>query len=97
MYPSHPCILGRPQSYIFPALDRANLKVLPEAYVNRMVTKTDAASGEVVATGVEFVHKGATYVVHAKKEVILNAGCVASPVRPFPARPLEEKHPTVCD
>ncbi|KAI1783604.1 GMC oxidoreductase, partial [Ganoderma leucocontextum] len=64
-------------SYLFPALDRPNLKVLTGAYVNRIVTKK---GGEVVvATGVEFEHGGQVHVVHAAKEVILCASTVKSP------------------
>lgn len=34
--------------------------------------------GDIVATGVEFIHEGKSYAVHARKEVILSAGYVRS-------------------
>lgn len=67
MRPSHVS-----QGYIYPALDRPNLKVLTEAYVRRVLTKKDGE--ELVATGVEFEHGGSIHTVNAGKEVILNAG-----------------------
>ncbi|KAI0369826.1 GMC oxidoreductase [Pilatotrama ljubarskyi] len=60
-----------------PRVDRPNLKVLTDAYVRRVLTKKDG--GEVVATGVEFEHKGQIHNVHAAKEVILSASTVKSP------------------
>jgi len=49
--------------------------VLVSVYVNRIIT--ESAGHEVVATGVEFSHEGATYVAIANKEVILSAGYVS--------------------
>ncbi|CCM05264.1 uncharacterized protein FIBRA_07474 [Fibroporia radiculosa] len=63
-------------SYLFPVLDRPNLKVLSEAYVNKIIAQKD---GEVVATGVEFEHGGVIHRVHATKEVIVSAGALKSP------------------
>ncbi|PIL32222.1 hypothetical protein GSI_05467 [Ganoderma sinense ZZ0214-1] len=64
-------------SYLLPALDRPNLKVLTRAYVNRIVTKRDG--DDTIGTGVEFEHDGREHIVHATKEVILCAGTVKSP------------------
>lgn len=64
------------QGYLLPIIHRPNLKVLTEAYVNKIVTRKE---GDILtATGVEFEHGGNVYQVHATKEVILSAGCVAS-------------------
>ncbi|KAI1787199.1 GMC oxidoreductase [Ganoderma leucocontextum] len=63
--------------YLFPALDRPNLKVLTGAHVRRLLT-TKQTEG-VVATGAEFGHGEQVYAVNASKEVILCAGTVKSP------------------
>ncbi|KAH9849915.1 GMC oxidoreductase [Lenzites betulinus] len=65
------------KGYIYPFLDRPNLKVLTEAYVRHVLTKKDG--DELVATGVEFEHSGNICTVNAGKEVILNAGTIKSP------------------
>lgn len=48
-----------------------------EASVSRLITTT-AEDGEIVATGVEFIHgtDKAVHIAHARKEVILSAGYV---------------------
>ncbi|GJE89858.1 GMC oxidoreductase [Phanerochaete sordida] len=64
--------------YLLPAQDRANLVVLCNAVVSRLVLqRTD--DGEVEATGVEFIHEDKSYSVHTKKEVIVAAGALKSP------------------
>lgn len=60
-----------------PALDRPNLKVLSDAYVNKIITTKQGES--VVATAVEFEHGGAIHKVSARKEVIVSAGYVFVP------------------
>lgn len=55
-----------------PILNRPNLKVLTEAHVTKLVTKT--LSGEVVVTAVEFEHSGKLHSVLVGKEAILSAG-----------------------
>ncbi len=60
------------QAYLFPALDRPNLKVLTGATVCRLLT-TKQTEG-VIATGAEFGHGDKVYTVNAGKEVILTAG-----------------------
>ncbi|KAH9943228.1 alcohol oxidase [Epithele typhae] len=64
-------------AYYLPNRHRSNLTVLVMAHVNRVVPATDAA--EFVAEAVEFEYEGRTYVVPAKKEVILCAGTLKSP------------------
>ena len=62
------------QAYLFPALDRPNLKVLTGANVHRLVTSKQANG--LAATGAEFAHGDKVYTVNATKEVILCAGYV---------------------
>ena len=64
-----------PQGYLYPALDRPNLKVLTGALVSRVLTAKQA--GALAATGVEFVHGGQTYSVGVAKDAILSARCVS--------------------
>ncbi|RDX42762.1 GMC oxidoreductase [Lentinus brumalis] len=63
--------------YLYPALTRPNLTVLPEAYVTRIITSKEGE--EAVAKGVEFKHGGKTYTVNVGKEVIVSASTVKSP------------------
>ena len=62
------------QAYLLPALDRPNLKVLPGAYVCRIVT--EVGNGGVVARAVEFEYNGKRHIVSAAREVIVSAGLV---------------------
>lgn len=64
-------------AYYQPHRQRANLVVLSEAFVNKIILEQDDESW--AARGVEFVHKGQTLSVSASKEVILCAGAVQSP------------------
>ncbi|KAI0089317.1 hypothetical protein BDY19DRAFT_945207 [Irpex rosettiformis] len=66
-------------SYYTPNEGRTNLKVLVNAHVNSVQTEK-GANGNLVATGVDFTHGGKTYSVKAKKEVLLSAGGLQSPV-----------------
>ena len=59
--------------YLRPNLGRSNLKVLTEAHATKIILDGETAKG------VEFVHKGKKYSVHAKKEVVLSAGVIQSP------------------
>ena len=61
------------QGYYLPNVNRKNLLVLDCAVASKIITKADS-DNSLVATGVEFVHSGKTYVAHAKKEVIVSAG-----------------------
>ncbi|KZT05544.1 GMC oxidoreductase [Laetiporus sulphureus 93-53] len=65
-------------AFYLPNKDRANLTVLTSASVNRMHTDT-TMNGKLSAMGVEFLHGDKTYIVNAKKEVILSAGALKSP------------------
>lgn len=68
---------GRRQSaavaFLHPAMRRPNLTVLTDSVVDRVCFEGKRA------TGVEFLHKGSRQQVHARREVILCASCVASP------------------
>ncbi|EKM52126.1 uncharacterized protein PHACADRAFT_212710 [Phanerochaete carnosa HHB-10118-sp] len=66
-------------AYYLPNKDRKNLTVLVRALVSKILTE-DGADGKLNAAGVEFIYDDTkTYVVHAKKEVILSAGTIKSP------------------
>ncbi|KZT32740.1 alcohol oxidase [Sistotremastrum suecicum HHB10207 ss-3] len=66
-------------AYYLPVAHRKNLRVLVSATVSKIVLNHDAESGNVLATGVEFIHEGKKHIVHASKEVILSAGSLKSP------------------
>ena len=61
------------QCYLRPAKGRANLKIVTDAMVQRLVLDGKKC------VGVDYQHKGQTIEVRAAKEVILSAGGVASP------------------
>ncbi|KAI0071186.1 GMC oxidoreductase [Panus rudis PR-1116 ss-1] len=65
-------------SYIFPVLDRPNLKVLPNAFVTKLVT-SGSVNGSLTATAVEFEYDGKPHKVLVGKEAILSAGSIKSP------------------
>jgi choline dehydrogenase len=56
--------------------NKANLQVLAQATVIRLILST---KGDNRITAVEYLHKGKTNFVQAKKEVILSAGAINSP------------------
>ena len=60
-------------AYYLPNKDRPNFHVLCDAFVRRLIMGK-VEDGEVVATGVEFEHDSQTFVVRARKEVIVSAG-----------------------
>ncbi|MET0897319.1 MAG: GMC family oxidoreductase N-terminal domain-containing protein [Mycobacterium sp.] len=59
-------------AYLRPVLDRANLHVVTDALVRRIIV----ADG--VATGVEYAHTGVDLEARASREVILTAGAIGS-------------------
>lgn len=63
---------GTGKAYLVPAEDRANLDIIAEAFVTKILTSNKRAYG------VRFDYKGTSYEVKAKKEVILSAGTVNS-------------------
>ncbi|SPO01614.1 related to alcohol oxidase [Cephalotrichum gorgonifer] len=69
------------RAYYFPFRDQPNLEVLLNTRVNRIVWKPSNDQNESTADGVE-IHDntGNTQVVKAKKEVILAAGALVSPL-----------------
>ncbi|KAI9679252.1 MAG: hypothetical protein M1817_005271 [Caeruleum heppii] len=76
------------KAYYKPNAARPNLKVLTKALVNNIVfddrgngkgKRTEGSRRDIVATGANFTSAGRSYVVKAKREVILSAGVVQSP------------------
>jgi hypothetical protein len=68
-------VLNGPQEYLNQAGTRKNLHVVVSSPVARVLFKDEkSAAGDVVASGVEFVHEGKTYTARASREVILSAG-----------------------
>jgi len=66
--------------YLNQAGSRKNLHVLVSSPVTRVLFKDEkSAVGDVVASGVEFVHEGKTYTVCVSREVILSAGAIKTP------------------
>ena len=65
--------------YFEPNANRKNLVVLTGAEATRVLFKSGGQDKKAprVAEAVEFVSKGNTYKVYAKKEVIVSAGMVA--------------------
>ena len=59
--------------YLRPALNRANLTVRTDVFVNRIVTEKGRA------TGIEIVDNGRVQQISASTEVILTAGAIGSP------------------
>lgn len=67
-------------AYLLPNAGQRNLKVLTGALASKIVWKSGSqGSGGVEASGVEFKSGGKTFVVKAKKEVILSTGVVGTP------------------
>ncbi|KAH9991497.1 GMC oxidoreductase-domain-containing protein [Russula vinacea] len=66
--------------YLHQASARENLHVVVSSPVTKILFKDEkTAAGDVVASGVEFVHDGKTYTARAKREVILSSGALKSP------------------
>ncbi|TCD71197.1 hypothetical protein EIP91_012147 [Steccherinum ochraceum] len=65
-------------AFYLPNKHRSNLHVLTFAHVVRVITEP-TASGDLIATGVEFLYNGQPYVANANKEVIVSAGTLKSP------------------
>lgn len=64
-------------AYYNPIKGRANLQVLTNAHVEKVLTQKDG--GSTKATGVQFTHDGTSKKALARKEVILAAGVFQSP------------------
>jgi choline dehydrogenase len=60
-------------AFLRPVQDRANLTVLTEAHITRVLFEG------TTAIGVEWLHDGALHSAHAGCEVILSAGAIQSP------------------
>lgn len=63
--------------YYLPVADRSNLAVLTEALATKVLLRHDQDG--VVATGIEFEHKGTMHSVQTRREVILSGGTYESP------------------
>jgi len=57
-----------------PNKGRANLHVITEAHVTRVLFHSEKNHGKLVASGAEFKKDGETTTVSAKKEVIVCGG-----------------------
>ncbi|KAG6839725.1 hypothetical protein C0991_012260, partial [Blastosporella zonata] len=67
-------------AYLVPVQDRPNLTVLTQARVSRITfAERLNETNDLTAAGVEFLHQGQTYTLHAQKEVILSAGTIKDP------------------
>lgn len=67
-------------AYYRPNARRPNLKVLTDAYVNKVIfAPLKDKRNNLVATGLSFTAQGKKYVVDARKEVIISAGTFQSP------------------
>eukprot|EP00095_Tigriopus_kingsejongensis_P005708 maker-scaffold7610_size3089-snap-gene-0.2 protein:Tk05708 transcript:maker-scaffold7610_size3089-snap-gene-0.2-mRNA-1 annotation:"choline dehydrogenase" len=60
-------------AYLKPARRRSNLTIVTNAHASKVLLEGTRA------TGVEYLRNGKTHTAHAKKEVILSAGAIASP------------------
>ena len=60
-------------AYLHPAMKRANLRVVTEAHVARLLFEGRRA------VGVEYVRGGERFVLRARREVILSGGAINSP------------------
>lgn len=65
------------RAFLLPHLDRPNLHVKTFAHVQRIIIEN--RDGKPCAVGVEFKQKKNTYMVRAKREVLLSAGAFQSP------------------
>lgn len=66
-------------TYYKQAAARPNLHVLTEALVEKVVFDRKSRSKKLIATGVKFYSNSKSFVVKAKKEVILSGGAFGSP------------------
>jgi len=65
-------------TYLRPAMRRPNLRVVKRAYAHRVLFDgADVNNGRV--NGVEFIHKGSTKKIFAKREVVLSGGPINNP------------------
>lgn len=66
-------------AYYKPVAARQNLHVLTEAFVEKVSFIRQDGQAKLVADGVKFRNNGKSYVVRARKEIILSAGAFGSP------------------
>ncbi len=65
------------RAFLDPIKDRPNLTVLTEAAVQKLCF--DQTEGELIASGVQVLHRGHEHTYSANAEVLLAAGAIASP------------------
>ncbi|KAL3868280.1 hypothetical protein ACJMK2_041107 [Sinanodonta woodiana] len=61
------------KAFLKPAMNRPNLRVVPNSHVVKVIID------QKVAIGVEVIHGGRKYHIYTSKEVILSAGVIGSP------------------
>lgn len=68
-------------AYYWPIAQRQNLKLFQNTLANKIVWKSTTSCSNIVASGVQVVlSNGSTTIIHARKEVILSAGALRSPL-----------------
>ncbi|XP_017484970.1 PREDICTED: glucose dehydrogenase [FAD, quinone]-like [Rhagoletis zephyria] len=70
---------GTGNAYIDPNPYPNNLHIMGNSLVTRILFSNAMGGGNPTATGVEFRRNGVTNTVRASREVIVSAGCIASP------------------
>jgi choline dehydrogenase-like flavoprotein len=68
------------RAYYWPHANRTNLHVYLNAFAERIVWTEEEEAELAVAKGVTFTANGTTQMIQAKKEVILSAGALRSPL-----------------
>ncbi|KAH8099870.1 GMC oxidoreductase [Cristinia sonorae] len=66
-------------AFYLPNKDKPNFKVLIDANVSQIIFNEVKEGGDLVASGVQFIHGGQTYIVNATKDVVVSAGTINSP------------------
>ncbi|KAJ5781364.1 Glucose-methanol-choline oxidoreductase N-terminal [Penicillium paradoxum] len=67
------------RAYYWPYQNRSNLKIISNAYANKIIWGQDSGS-DAVAKGVEITGVDGVETIYATKEVILSAGSLKSPM-----------------
>ncbi len=65
------------KAYLTPHRSRPNLTIITQAHTCKVLL--EGMNGEQKATGVQYLHKGQTLEVHARREVVLSSGAFGSP------------------
>lgn len=67
------------RAYYWPYQNRSNLKIIANTYANKIIWGQDS-DGDAVATGVEVKGVDGIETIYARKEVVLSAGSLKSPM-----------------